>query len=155
MHCHEADHYSWNLTAYLHIPLKSLTSQPTTRCHTVADIESIIKKTINKKHLEKLIAYFPLINGRLSTILLLLCVYRWRRNVSTEPLPSNDKGMHIQTHRLMRGIYEVRHWDGLRCNFHNDWFGHPKVEVGEGGITDIQTQTARWSAFIKERSLIK
>jgi hypothetical protein len=26
----------------------------------------------------------------------------------TEPLPSNDKGIHIQTHRLMGGIYEAR-----------------------------------------------
>jgi hypothetical protein len=29
---------------------------------------------------------------------------RYRGNVSTEPLPSNDRGIHIQTHRLMRGI---------------------------------------------------
>jgi hypothetical protein len=31
-------------------------------------------------------------------------------------LPSNDRGIHIQTHRFMRGIYEVHRWDGLRCH---------------------------------------
>jgi hypothetical protein len=36
------------------------------------------------------------------------CVYiRGRGNVFTEPLPSNARGIHIQTHRLI-GIYEVR-----------------------------------------------
>jgi hypothetical protein len=54
------------------------------------------------------------------TILLLLSVcIRYRGNVSTEPLPSNDKGiftepsrylatkagLHIPTHRLMEGIF--------------------------------------------------
>jgi hypothetical protein len=50
----------------------------------------------------------------------------------TEPLPSNDKGLHIQTHRLMGAIYEVHHSDGLRCHdihtkSHKDWFRHSKV----------------------------
>jgi hypothetical protein len=37
------------------------------------------------------------------------CCVRIRRcaNVFTEPLPSNDRGMHIQIHRLMGGILEV------------------------------------------------
>jgi hypothetical protein len=69
-----------------------------------------------------------------------LCI-RYRGNVSTEPLPSNDTGifteplpsndnrMHIGTHKLMGGNYEVRRWDGLRCRdihtkFHEDWFRH-------------------------------
>jgi hypothetical protein len=35
-------------------------------------------------------------------------------NVFTEPLPNNDRGIQIQTHRLMGGIYEVYGSDGLR-----------------------------------------
>jgi hypothetical protein len=31
-----------------------------------------------------------------------------RGNIFTEPLPSNDMTTHIQTHRLVEGIYEVR-----------------------------------------------
>jgi hypothetical protein len=36
---------------------------------------------------------------------------------------------------LMIGIYDVRHWEGLRCrdmhtNFHKDWFRHSKVNRG-------------------------
>jgi hypothetical protein len=51
------------------------------------------------------------------------------RNVFTQPLPSNDKRVHIQTQRLMGGIYELRRWDRLRCQdiytkFHKDWFRH-------------------------------
>jgi hypothetical protein len=61
------------------------------------------------------------------------------RNVFTEPLASN---MHIQTHRLMGDIYEVRRSDGLRCHdihtkFYQDWFSHSKVD--KGGFTDTQT----------------
>jgi hypothetical protein len=53
------------------------------------------------------------------------CVIRCRGYAFTEPTPSNDKGIHIQTHRLTGGIYEARRWDGLRCydiqaNFHKD-----------------------------------
>jgi hypothetical protein len=32
------------------------------------------------------------------------CVHSLPRNVFTEPLPSNDRGIHIQTHRLVGGI---------------------------------------------------
>jgi hypothetical protein len=28
-------------------------------------------------------------------------------NIFTEPLPNNDKRLHIKTHRLMEGIYEA------------------------------------------------
>jgi hypothetical protein len=34
-----------------------------------------------------------------------VCIY-CHGNVFTEPLPSNDMGIRIQTHRLMGGIYE-------------------------------------------------
>jgi hypothetical protein len=70
-----------------------------------------------------------------------------RGNVFTEPLPSNDRGIHIQTyrHRLMGGIYKESGWDGLRCHnicirFHKDWFPHSNVDR-----ENIHTQTARWS----------
>jgi hypothetical protein len=71
---------------------------------------------------------------------------RCRGDVFTEPLPSNDKRIQMETHRLMGGIYELRRWDGLRCRnihteFHKDWFKHSKVN--SGGYTD--TQTAMWS----------
>jgi hypothetical protein len=91
--------------------------------------------------------------GRISNIFLLIrhwphrkrCVQqffcccvciRCRGNIVTEPLPSNDKGIHIYTHSLMGGIYEVHRWDELRCHdiytkFHNDWFRHSNVDRGE------------------------
>lgn len=62
-------------------------------------------------------------------------------NVSTEPMPSNCRRIQIQ--RLMEGIYQVCHWDGLICHgiptkFQKDWFSHSKVGRGGG----IQRQTA-------------
>jgi hypothetical protein len=40
---------------------------------------------------------------------LYCCVYiLCRGNVFTEPLPINDRGIHIQSHRVMGGIYELR-----------------------------------------------
>jgi hypothetical protein len=55
---------------------------------------------------------------------------------ATESLPSNVRGIQIQTHRLMERVYEVRCRDGLRCHdihvkFNNDWFRHTKVEKGD------------------------
>jgi hypothetical protein len=71
---------------------------------------------------------------------------RCRGNVFTKSLPSNDRGIHIQTHRLMGGIYEIRRWDGLRCHdiytkFHKDWLRPSKVDMG--GYMGIQE--AWWS----------
>jgi hypothetical protein len=45
-------------------------------------------------------------------------------------------GIHMQTHRLMEGICEVRRWDGIRCHdihteFNIDWFRHSKVNGAE------------------------
>jgi hypothetical protein len=72
-------------------------------------------------------------------ISLLLHVYHCSGKVDTEPLPTSERGIQIQTHRLMRGIYEVRCSDGLRCHnidteFQKDWFRHSKVDGG--GYTD-------------------
>jgi hypothetical protein len=54
----------------------------------------------------------------------------------TEPLPSNDRRIHIEVHGMMGGIYDVRHWHRLRCydihpKFHKDWFRHSKVDWGD------------------------
>jgi hypothetical protein len=48
-------------------------------------------------------------------------------------------GLHIRTRRLVRGIYEVRRWCGLRCHdvhikFHKDWPDIQKL-IGWGGGT--------------------
>jgi hypothetical protein len=65
------------------------------------------------------------------------CVYICcRGEVSTEPLPSNDGEIHIDTW----GIYEVRRLYELRCHdistkFHKVWFRYSKVD---GGYTDRQ-----------------
>jgi DNA-binding GntR family transcriptional regulator len=57
---------------------------------------------------------------------------RYCGNVFTEQLPSN---IHIQTHRLMGRIEEVRRWDGLSCHdthtkYHKDWLGIQKLIGG-------------------------
>jgi hypothetical protein len=80
----------------------------------------------NKKFWEELIAYFPLIR------------YGPHRkdasiNVLTQPLPRNDRKMHIQTHGLIGGIYEVRRSDWFRCHdvrtkFHKNWFRQSTVD---------------------------
>jgi hypothetical protein len=62
---------------------------------------------------------------------------RCRENAFTEPLPSNHKGgIHIQTRRLIGGIYKIQCWDGLRnhdmhTKFHKNCFKHSKV-YGKG-----------------------
>lgn len=63
------------------------------------------------------------------------------RGMFTEPLPNNNRE-YTQRHRLIGGIYVVRHWDGLTCHdthtmFHKDWFGHS--EINRSGYADTQT----------------
>jgi hypothetical protein len=72
-----------------------------------------------KKFREELIAYFLYDTDCTENDAVLQFSYcsvciRGRGNVFTEPLPSNDRGIYIQTHRLMTGIYEVSRSDGLR-----------------------------------------
>jgi hypothetical protein len=50
-------------------------------------------------------------------------------NIFTEPLPNSDRGIHIQTDKLMGGIYEVRQVS------YKDWYRHSKVD-GRREITD-------------------
>jgi hypothetical protein len=73
-----------------------------------------MKVKINKM---ELIAYFPLIRHgphikrRVQQFYYRCVSIRFHGNVFTEPLPSNDSGIHIHTHThthtLMGGIYEV------------------------------------------------
>jgi hypothetical protein len=76
---------------------------------------------LNKKFWEELIAYFPFIRHganikrRLQKFFIAAgtslpsCYLATKGGIHfTEPLPSNDRGIHIQAHRLMGGIYEVR-----------------------------------------------
>jgi hypothetical protein len=70
-------------------------------------------KINNNKFWEELIAYFPLIRHgphrkRSAQQFLYCCVYSLTVRFITEPFPSKDSGIHIQTHRLMGGIYAVR-----------------------------------------------
>jgi hypothetical protein len=65
----------------------------------------------------------------------------YRGNIFTEPLPSNDRGIHIQTDR--RDFFKLGRWDWLRCRdihtkFHKDWFRHSKVNRGD---TQAHTHT--------------
>jgi hypothetical protein len=59
-----------------------------------------------------------------------------RGNVFTEPLTSIDKGVHIQTHRLMGGMCEIRRRDGLRCHAVHTNF----IKAGSD-IQKVNTQT--------------
>jgi hypothetical protein len=58
---------------------------------------------------EEPIAYFPLIrHGPHRKRRVQQFLYFFHGNVFTEPSPSIDKGIHIQRHRLMGGIYESK-----------------------------------------------
>jgi hypothetical protein len=67
-------------------------------------------------------------------------------NILTKPLHSNDKRIHIQTHRLMGRIYEAHHRDGLICHgmhttFHKLlWYAFCCVSVWQGYIMGQSTQ---------------
>jgi hypothetical protein len=70
------------------------------------------------------------------TILLLLRVFVAAGTCLSSHSLATIGGIHIQTHRLMGGIYEVRRWGGLRCHdihtkFHTDWFQHSEVIRGD------------------------
>jgi hypothetical protein len=86
-----------------------------------------------------------------SSIVMCFCC---RSNFFIKPSPSNKRrrtfyhftlvmigGIHIQKQRLIKGIYEVRHWDGLRCQD-----THTKIkknclgtQVIKGGIREMKT----------------
>jgi hypothetical protein len=106
-------------------------------------------------------SYFPLIRHRPHRK---RCVqqffYCWvciscRANVFTEPLPSNDRGVH----RLMGGFYEIHHrdrlrWHDIHTKCHKDWFKHQNLI---GGIHRHRQHDILMSTFFfqnKESMLI-
>jgi hypothetical protein len=75
----------------------------------------------------------------LPIILLLLPVFVAAGTCLPSRCLATIGGIHIQTNRLMGGIYEVCHSDGFRYHdiytkFYKDWFRHSKV-----GKKDTQT----------------
>jgi hypothetical protein len=83
------------------------------------------------------------------------------RGIFTEPLPTNDKGIFTETLLSNDRGYTYRHtdwweiffylgrWDGLSCldvriKFHKDLFWHSNVNKGDTQ-TNTHTQTATWS----------
>jgi hypothetical protein len=101
----------------------------------------------NKKFWEELILYFPLarhgphIKRRVQQSFYYCVCTPCRGKVFTEPFLNNDRGIHIQTHRLMREISELLRWDGLSCHdihtkFHKDFFRHSKLKGGKHRHTD-------------------
>jgi hypothetical protein len=125
-------------------------------------IHILIITDYKNKFWEELIAYFPSTWHRWHRKGCLWQFYsctsiRCCSNILTELLPGNDRGIHVQTHRLMGGVYEVRHWDGLKCynihtKFYKYWFSHLKVNKKD-------TETAWWShkpsfIFSKQESML-
>jgi hypothetical protein len=109
----------------------------------------IIRNFSNRKYKQEVL-------GRINTILSLIWHWMHRKHVqqffyccvfvaAVMLLPSHclamTGGIHIQTHRLVGGIFEVCCWDGLRCRdihtrFHRNCFMHS--EVNREGSTDAQ-----------------
>jgi hypothetical protein len=82
-----------------------------------------------------------------SIVMCTLC----HRNVTNKPLPSNDRGIHMQTHKLRRGVYEILRRDGFRChnthtNFHTYWFR--PLKLIRGGDTTIQRQQGVFTCLL-------
>jgi hypothetical protein len=63
--------------------------------------------------------------------------YKRTRPIITQSLPRNDRGIHIQTHRQLGGIYEVRRWERLRC--HDVHTKFQKIGSGIHIFTDTKT----------------
>jgi hypothetical protein len=105
---------------------------------------------LNKKFWEELIAYFPWFDTERPTIVIAWVVIAGVMFLPSrclaivgEILPSlclaSTGGIHVQTHRLMVRIYEVRRWDALKCHdiyteFHKDSFRYSTVN--RQGYTD-------------------
>jgi hypothetical protein len=102
-------------------------------------LETLIKQVLGRTNrLLSLIRHGQHWKRRVQQFFYCYVCIRYHCNVSTEPLPSNDRGVHIQTHVLMGGIPLLGRWDGLRCRdirtkFHKDWFRHLKVNWGTHG----------------------
>jgi hypothetical protein len=113
----------------------------------IPDTLSCLAHINNKKFWEKLITYFPSIwyghvenDATNNSSLQWECFYQvvtWQKWGYTLPSlwPGTTEEMHVQTHSLIGGFYEVRHSDGLRWHdihtkFHKYWFRHSKDNGG-------------------------
>jgi hypothetical protein len=114
-------------------------------CLWICDVEYVCswvvsntKRNNNKKFSEELITYFPLIQhephrkGHIQQFINCRVCIHCHNNVFTKPLPSNDKGIHIQTLRHGRDLWSMpMRWlrcDDIHTKFHKDWFRHSKVD---------------------------
>jgi hypothetical protein len=88
-----------------------------------------------------------------SNISYIFACIRCPKNVCTELLPSNDKGIHIQAHRLMGGILEVLCWDGLRCHDIHTEFQAFKITYGRYTDSKVILQAYFYFFQIKESRL--
>jgi hypothetical protein len=105
-------------------------------------------KLQTKKFWEEHVAYFALIlyepyrkrRDQQFVYCFCLCI-RCRGNVFTKPLVSNGKGLHMQRHSLMGGIYEVRFIMGSGAMIHVPSFINIGASIQNltGGFTDTQT----------------
>jgi hypothetical protein len=111
-------------------------------CLQASGVEEKLKLQwmLNYKFCEERIAYFLLIRHvqhskrRVQQFCYCCVCIRCRGKVFTEPLLSNDRGIHIQTKTDGKDLWSM----SLRwAQFHIDWFRHSKVH-GEGR-TDTQT----------------
>jgi hypothetical protein len=71
-----------------------------------------------------------------STVVCIHC----HGKMSIKLLPSNNRGdTHTPTHRLMRGIYEVYHWDGAQVSWYTYWVSYRLVQSFKSWQVDIRT----------------
>jgi hypothetical protein len=94
--------------------------------------------SVNNKFWEELTPNFPLIRygsyrkRRVQSSSIFVGVFVAAVTVLRSLCLLTTGGIHMQTHKLMAAIYEVRRWDEFRYHdihtkFHNDWFRHSKV----------------------------
>jgi hypothetical protein len=98
----------------------------------------VLSHTYNEKFWEELIAYFPLIRygpqrKRHVQQFCHCCVFiRWRCSVLTEPLPSNDRGIHIQTQRDLQSMpLRSAQVPWYTYQVHKDWSVIKKLTGGD------------------------
>jgi hypothetical protein len=70
-------------------------------------VDQIVKQEVlgRTNRLLSLIRHGPHRKRHVQQIFYCCVCVCYRGNVSTEPLPSNERGIHIQTHRLIREIF--------------------------------------------------
>jgi hypothetical protein len=74
-----------------------------------AGLDAVKKQAVlgRTNRILSLIRHEPHRNPLVEQFYCCMCIC-FHGNFFAEPLPSNDRGIHIQIHRLIGGIYEVR-----------------------------------------------